>query len=113
MMHGAYNVKSQHKISRNPSSAGRADTCGQTEGHEEAHILFSRLCERASKETTVYLRFHEVVFHSELLSERPANLKLWNAGTVLEHVKIQFNSIQFSLLKCRLNSTSANYKAST
>jgi hypothetical protein len=35
------------KVRGNPAGGNRADTCGQTDGHEEVNGRFSQLCERA------------------------------------------------------------------
>jgi hypothetical protein len=41
------------KFHENPPSGIRADTCGQTEGREEAYKLFKRLTKRALKPISV------------------------------------------------------------
>jgi hypothetical protein len=43
------NKTPQYRISRKFIWSGRADACGQMDGHNEANRMSSRLCERAQK----------------------------------------------------------------
>jgi hypothetical protein len=38
-----------NKFDGNPFSENQADACGQTDGHDDAKMRFSRLCDRAKE----------------------------------------------------------------
>ena len=76
------------KFHGNPSSGKPADTCGQTDGHDEANKRFSRLCERALKGSQVVdliLKFFTALTKSEIYT--------WEANYILEHQILRYSDM--------------------
>ena len=65
------------KFNRNPSSKSRADTCGQTDVHDEVTMCFSRLWERFQKHEPYAIQTADIWTMSLPLCEKYTPAQSW------------------------------------